>query len=120
MPRACVHQRGRPIQELWAGREVDALIPVVVGGVLVVFNWPIDVDDDPANRVDGLFKTTEIDTCVVLRLDAEVGAERLLRQFWAANSVGEVDPLLAATTAHRGGAAWNADPQIARDRHERR
>src|SRR6266852_4165673 len=120
MSRACIHQGGRPIHELWAGREVDALIPVVVGGILVVFDWPIDVDDDPAHGVDGLFKPTEIDARVVLRLDAEVGAERLLRQFWTANSVGEVNPLLAAATAHRGGAAWNADPQITRDRHQRR
>src|SRR5260221_10011321 len=111
MSRACVHQGGRPIHELWAGREVDALIPVVVGGILVVFDWPIDVDDDSADGVDGLFEPPEIHARVELRRDAEVGAKRLLGQFWTANSMGKVDALPAAAAAHRGRAAWNGDPQ---------
>ena len=119
VPRARVLERRRAIHQLWARHEVDALIAIVGGRVLVVFDRPVRVDDHAAHRVDELLEAAEVHPRVVLYGNPEIGSHRANGQIRATESMRNVDPLLTPTTAIAWRTARDADPHVARQRHKR-
>ena len=61
------------------------LIAIVLGRIRIVFDWPLDVDDDAATGVDQLLEAAEIDPGVVMDGDAEGGVDGALGQVGSAD-----------------------------------